>query len=157
PINPSTLSAATLSLTLDGGPNLLDSNNLTITPVPGTADAYAIGGLGALTTTDGTYVLTLLTGRVTDLAGDPRGGGNAPPPWLIDTLAPSSHVSPLPQQETSLNFTVSAAGTDPAPGSGGAPSGIASYDLYVSDDGASFAFWTTVPAKSPTAVYMGQS
>ena len=47
----------------------------------------------------------------------------------IDTAAPTSSVAPLPATETAPSFTVSWSGSD------GAGSGIASYNVYVSDDG----------------------
>ena len=154
PINPATLTWQTLSLTLNGGPNLITSSNITITPVAGTDDAYTIGGLGALTTTDGSYVLTLQTGQITDLAGN-AGTGTATTTWLIDTLKPTSQVSPLPHQETLLNgHHHGDQDADPAP-AWPDPSGIASYDLYVSDNGGPFAYWTTVPASNATATYPG--
>jgi RHS repeat-associated protein len=51
----------------------------------------------------------------------------------IDAGAPSSHVAPLPAKETSSNFTVSWSGRDDSGGSG-----VASYDVYVSDNGGPF-------------------
>ena len=51
----------------------------------------------------------------------------------IDSGAPTSSVSPLPPVETSTKFTVSWSGQDDTGGSG-----IAFYDIYVSEDGGPF-------------------
>ncbi len=52
----------------------------------------------------------------------------------IDAGAPASAVSPLPATEPSPSFTVTWSGTDDANGTPG--SGIASYNVFVSDNGA---------------------
>ena len=62
-----------------------------------------------------------------------------------DTTAPSSSVSALPATTSTKSFNVSWSGSD---NSGG--SGIASYDVYVSDNGGNFASWLTGrPARRP--------
>lgn len=67
----------------------------------------------------------------------------------IDATSPTSSVAPLPATTTSLGFTVSWSGSD------GAGSGIAAYDVYVSDNGGPFqAFQTGTTATS--AVVNGQ-
>jgi hypothetical protein len=154
-INPATLSWQDFTLSLNGGPNLITSDNITITPVPN-SNTYTLSGLGGLTATDGFYVLTLLTNQISAAAGNAGVGSNATS-WLVDTLAPASQVSPLPHEESALDFPVPATGTDPAPAPGVPSSGIVSYYLYVSDNGAPFTFWTTVPASSLMATYPGQS
>jgi RHS repeat-associated protein len=50
----------------------------------------------------------------------------------IDSTAPSSSVNPLPATTIATSFPVSWSGSD------GAGSGIASYDIYVSEDGGPF-------------------
>ncbi len=72
---------------------------------------------------------------------------------LVDTTPPTSSVNPLPARGTSLSFPVSVTGSD----GGNPPSGIASFDIYVSINGGSWTLWTTVPAAGPTATYTGQS
>lgn len=52
----------------------------------------------------------------------------------IDAGAPTSAVLPLPTSENALGFTVAWSGQDDAGGSG-----IATYSVYVSDDGGTFA------------------
>ncbi len=56
----------------------------------------------------------------------------------IDAGPPSSQVAPLPAIENSPNFTVSWSGQDDPGGSG-----IASYDVYVSDNGGPFVPFLT--------------
>ena len=60
------------------------------------------------------------------------------PVWTntVDITAPTSKVTTLPATETAASFPVSWSGTDAA-------SGIASYTIYVSDNGAPFTAWLT--------------
>ena len=53
-------------------------------------------------------------------------------------VAPTSTVSPLPATENTTAFTLSWSGTDDPGGSG-----IASYDVYVSDNGGAFTPFLT--------------
>ena len=53
----------------------------------------------------------------------------------IDADPPNSSVDALPATTTTLDFTVSWSGDDPN------GSGIASYDVYVSDNGGPFVAW----------------
>ncbi len=63
----------------------------------------------------------------------------------IDDTTPSSTVNPLPATTTSTSFPVSWSGSD------GAGSGIATYNVYVSDDGGAFQpFQTNTTATSAT-------
>ena len=67
----------------------------------------------------------------------------------IDTVKPTSAVAALPALSTET-FTVSWSGSDP----GG--SGVAFYDVYVSDDGAAFTLWQ--PTITTTqAVFTGKA
>ncbi len=66
-----------------------------------------------------------------------------------DTTAPTSSVSPLAVTQTSASFTVSWGGSDNTGGSG-----IASYDVYVSDNGGSFTLWQNHTANT-AATYNG--
>ncbi len=68
----------------------------------------------------------------------------------IDNTTPASSVNPLPATETSTSFTVSWAGSD------GNGSGIADYNVYVSDDGGPFdSFQMNTTATSAT--FTGQA
>ncbi len=67
----------------------------------------------------------------------------------IDAGPPSSRVAPLPAKETSANFTVSWSGQDDAGGSG-----IASYDVYLSDNGGPFVPFLTETTQT-SAIFHG--
>ncbi len=65
---------------------------------------------------------------------------------MIDSGAPTSMVAALPLNETSTSFTVNWSGSDDTGGSG-----IASYDVFVSENGGPFvAFQTATTATSAT-------
>ena len=78
-INVSTLTSADLTLTRDGGANLLTGSEL-ITLVAG--NTYRISGLDALTEVDGAYVLTVDASGVRDVAGN-TGTGLATTGWTM--------------------------------------------------------------------------
>jgi hypothetical protein len=67
----------------------------------------------------------------------------------IDVGTPSSTVSSLAAQ-SNANFTVNWSGTDDTGGSG-----IASYDIYVSDNGGDYSPWQSATSAT-SATYMGQ-
>lgn len=156
PINLTNFDFSAISLTLNGGTDLINSG-VTISLVSGTTDTYRIAGLETLTATDGNYVLSVDASKVQDLNGN-YGTGTASVGWLMDTTPPTSKVNSLPATETAYSFTVSVAGSDPPPASepGIVTSGVASYAIYAAIDNGPFAIWTTVPAGSPSATYTGQ-
>ena len=157
PIDLTNFNYGALSLTLNGSANLINSG-VTISLVSGTTDTYRIAGLASVTTTDGTYVLSVDASKVQDSNGN-YGTGTANVTWLMDTTPPTSKVNPLPATETSYSFTVSVTGSDPPPASepGIATSGVASYAIYVAIDNGAFALWTTLPANNPSATYYGEA
>ncbi len=67
----------------------------------------------------------------------------------LDTAGPTSSVQPLPGVEPSTNFTVSWSGQDETGGSG-----LAFYDVYVSDNGGAFTPWLTGTTQT-SATYPG--
>jgi len=67
----------------------------------------------------------------------------------IDTTVPTSSVAKLPAMETSPNFTVGWSGSD------GTGSGIAGYNVYVSDNGAAYMLWQS-DTTNTSATYAGQ-
>jgi RHS repeat-associated protein len=67
----------------------------------------------------------------------------------IDTTVPTSSVGALPATTTSPSFTVSWSGSD------GAGSGIASFDVFVSDNGGPFQPFQT-GTSAPSATFTGQ-
>ncbi len=77
------------------------------------------------------------------------GYSNVAGPIVPDTTAPTSSVAALPQFETTSSFTVSWSGSD---NSGG--SGIASYDVYVSDNSGSFTIFQSDTTQT-SAVFTG--
>ncbi|HVA45955.1 MAG TPA: hypothetical protein VNH11_06170 [Pirellulales bacterium] len=161
PINLTNFDLSAVTLTLNGGVNLINSG-VTVSLLSGTTATYRIAGLDTLTTPEGTYVLTVDASKVQDLIGN-DGTGTASVSWLMDTTPPtSSSVAPLPVRESSLTFSVTVnPGTDPL--SGGVASGIVSYDIYVASAPAgssslsAFTLWTTVPASNLTATFTAQS
>ena len=73
-------------------------------------------------------------------------------PWInrIDAEAPTSRAESLPEQVAGLEATISWTGQDEVEGSG-----LASYDVYVSDDGGEYALWLEDTMET-SAVFHGQ-
>ena len=97
-IDPSTFTDSALSLTLNGGPNLIDGNE-TISQMSSTT--YAISGLSGLTTTDGNYVLTVDAAGIADPAGQ-SGFGSASTSWTMDTAPVTVSLQPVTQSPRSI-------------------------------------------------------
>ena len=149
PVNLATFTDTALSLTDNGGPNLI-TGAVTVSLVSGST--YQIGGLSGLTASNGEYTLTVNSADIQDQNGV-AGTNSLSTQWLMDTTAPTSTISPLPQRETALVFPVTATGSD----AGSPASGVASFDIYSSTDGGKWIFWNNVPASSPTADFTGTS
>jgi hypothetical protein len=81
---------------------------------------------------DGNHDVTI---TAVDMAGNPL-VEPVTSSLLIDTLAPTSQVNPLPSIEPSTSFTVGWSGIDDAGGSG-----VSGYDIHVSDNGGAYALW----------------
>ncbi len=81
PINLSTFTAGNLSLTLDGGANLINSG-VSIALVSG--NTYQIGGLAPLTAANGNYVFIASAAGVEDSLDD-VGTGSVTTSWTMDT------------------------------------------------------------------------
>ena len=146
-IDPKSFTVADLTLTKNGvAVPLIGASISAVSKQP---SKYTVK-LGSLAKDSAEYVLTVRASGVTDPAGVP-GSGSSAVVWTRDLVRPTSRVSPLAARQTSTTFAVTATGSD-ANGSG-----IASYALYVSIDGKSFAPWKTVPADAPTALYTAQS
>ncbi len=127
---------------------------LTATLVPGSTSTYRIAGIAALVAKagQGQFFLAVDATQVGDLYG--TGSGKPSTYWTYDTAGPQSYISALPASSASTSFAVFATGLDPSP-NGAVPSGLASYDLWVSANGGAWAFWTNVPAAKPTATFTG--
>jgi hypothetical protein len=104
PIDPATLNFHALTLTRDGGPNLMDSL-VTITPIlidtggslPSSQATYSINGLDNITMLPGHYVLTVDPSRLADFAGNPGAGSALSDDWITQsptTTALSSSANP---------------------------------------------------------------
>jgi len=86
----------------------------------------------------------------TDMAGNVQTTPSGPQATtLIDTVAPTSSVGPLPATINTTSFSVTWSGSDNPGGSG-----IASYDVYVSTDGKAFVPFLTHSAQT-SAVFSG--
>ncbi len=151
PVNLATFTGTALSLTDNGGSNLI-TVAVTVSAVSGSTSTYQINGLSGLTAAQGEYTLTVNSAEIQDQNGN-AGSNSLSTHWLMDTTPPTGSISPLPERETTLVFPVTATGTD----GGSPPSGIASFDIYTSTNGGKWTFWTNVPASSPTADFTGTS
>ncbi len=153
PINTSSLVAGALTLTDDGGANLITSG-VSIGLVSG--NTYAIGGLTTLTNAQGEYTLIVNAADIQDENGI-SGTNSLSMSWLMDSTAPSSHVAnSLGTSQTSDSFPVSVTFTDPG-GAGGSPaSGVSAVELWVSVNNGAFSLYQTMnitPAASGTETF----
>jgi len=99
PIVASSFTDAALTLTLNGGPNLIDSG-VTITQLSSTT--YEIGGLQALTAAQGNYVLTVSAAGLVDSSGN-SGVGALGETWTVNTTGPTAvSIGPTPQSPRSI-------------------------------------------------------
>ena len=148
PIITSSLTAGALTLTDDGGSNLI-TGAVTLTLVSGST--YQIGGLAGLTTAQGEYTLTVNAADLQNSIGG-AGAGLLSASWLMDTTAPTSHVAnTLGTSQTSDSFPVSVTFSDPA-GPGGAPaSGVVSVSLYDSVNNGPFTFYQSQTITASTS------
>ena len=144
PINPGNFTDSALTLTDNGGPNLI-TGAVTIASVSGST--YQINGLAGLTDSQGLYALTVNAAAINDQNGNP-GTGSTSTSWLMDTTPPTSTVSPLPTVETSLSFPVTVTGTVPTEPADSPTIDIAAFAVYVSTNGGAWTLWQTL---TPTA------
>ena len=103
PIDPTTFTSANLSLSLNGGPNLIAANSgITITQI--SPSTFNIGGLDILTASGGNYVLTVTAAGIEDPFGDVGAGslsagwataGNQPVIVSVGAKNPARRNSPL--------------------------------------------------------------
>ena len=141
----SAFTPADLTLSDNGGTNLLSSAQALTTSDNVT---WTLNNLAGLTGADGNYVLTLLPAGITDGAGESLAAG-ASTSFLIGSPPPTSSVSPLPAVSVATHFTVDWSGQ-------AYPSGnsIASFDVYVQDDGGPFTLWQS-NTTATSEVYTG--
>ncbi len=98
PIDPSTFDDSALSLTRNGGANLIDSD---VTVSQASDTTYEISGLSGLTATDGTYVLTVNAAGITDEAGQ-NGIESASTSWTMDTAPVTVSLQAVTQSPRSM-------------------------------------------------------
>jgi len=150
-LSPASVTLAAFSLVRNDGANLLVGSHATITLVE--TNSVRFSGLSSLTNFTGLYTFTVLADSVTDLAGNALTEETSAT-WSLgqltvpDTIPPTSSVTALPNLSTA-NFVVSWEGTDDPEGSG-----IASYNIYVSDNGGEYTPWLT-GTTSTTGTYTG--
>ena len=92
PINLATFTNAALALTLNSGPNLINSG-VTISLVSGST--YQINGLGALTSANGPYRFSVNLANVQDNLGD-VGTGSQSTQWTMDAVHTTVFVENAP-------------------------------------------------------------
>ncbi len=153
PVNPSSFSASTLTLT-DNGNAVAITSAVTLSLVSGST--YDINGLGGLTAAEGTYNLTVNASAIDDTYGNP-GIGSLSTSWLMDTTPPTSTIGSLPAHTTATSFLVSASGTDPNGSNNSQASGIAKFAIYVSDDGGTYTRMATVTPADSSTQFTGQA
>ena len=162
PINPATFDYHALTLTFNGGPNLITSA-VTVTPTDSTDTTFTVNGLAALDAAQGDYVLTVNPTLEQDLAGNsgvlfPNVTANTAS-WTVSTssqTAPTSMVEafpgevlPNPATIHTTSFTVSWMAQDKS------GSGLAYVKIYVSDNGGAFTLWKQEPATAMMDTYTG--
>ncbi len=151
PINTNTFAYTALTLTRDGGTNLVSSNApITIQLV--SSNLYRISGLGGLTGEVGTYELILDVSGIEDLAGNP-GAGTLTNTWQRMGVNTPPQIAAIPDQTvaegTLLSFTVSVTDTDQPPNiltftlGPGAPAGA-----HINPGTGEFT-WTPAEAQGP--------
>jgi hypothetical protein len=91
PVDLTTFTYEDITLTLNGGANLITSG-VTVAAVDDTT--YRINGLNGLTTADGNYTLTVNGSGIADNFGN-AGIGSKSETWLMDTIAPTTPSSLL--------------------------------------------------------------
>ncbi len=155
PIDLATLNAADLSLSRGGVSVVLEGDDLSFERL-GTSTTYRVSGLGAFTSAEGAYELTIHAEGISDLVGI-AGTGSATVNWLMDATAPSSVVNALPRRQSSLTFEVSVTGSDPASPTGTPASGVSFFDVFFSVDNGPFSLWQSLDADHPSGLFTGQS
>ncbi len=153
PVNLATFTTSALTLTDNGGSNLI-SSAVTISLVSGAT--YQLSGLSGLTAAEGNYTLTVNAADIQDQNGNP-GSGTVSTSWLMDTTPPTSTLNALLAQTTTTSFAITVTGSDPSGANGSTPSGVASYAIFESKDNGAFTLFATVTPASPSASFTGQA
>ncbi|MCY2967287.1 MAG: Ig-like domain-containing protein, partial [Planctomycetota bacterium] len=123
-IDPATFDWRDVMLTLDGGPNRM-TRVQTVTPLSG--NTFRIGNLARITNSTGTYRLTVQAGGVLDQTAR-AGAGTQSTSWITDVSAPQTNAVSVDRSSGVWNVAMSGRDVGAA--------GLASFDLWVSVDGA---------------------
>jgi hypothetical protein len=141
PVNLATFTDSALTLTDDGGSNMITSV-VTVALVSGST--YQINGLGGLTTANGEYTLTVNSAVIQD-QNEIAGTNALSTSWLMDTTAPASHViNSLGTAQTSDSFSVAVTFTDPVGLLSAPASGVSTLELFVSVNNGPFSLNQTM-------------
>jgi hypothetical protein len=153
PIDPATLTKSALSISRNGGPNLVNGT-VSILPQPD-GRSFRFTGLSPITGEEGRYDFSLDLNGVRNGAGlssaEVRTGS-----WVNDHSAPTSTIRTLEFSQELNSFIIDLVGSEPTLPGGIAPSGIAAFDLYYSDNGAPFELLETLPGDTPTTTFVGE-
>ena len=152
PINPATFTATALTLTHNSTP--LNTAGVTLTLQPD-GRTYRFAGLLALTGVEGEFDLQLDLSGVENQMGVGSTEGTLSFDWLNDQVAPTSTITPLAPTQPLQTFEVLLSAPDPDIAPNLAGSGLASIDVYVSDNGGGFFPFITVPGTATSLTFTG--
>jgi len=158
-IDPSSFNANALNLNASGSTLNLGESSITISPVDSSNRSFLISGLSGFNSAIGAYALSIDASQLRDLAGN-LGIGISTVTWtevpLTDMLAPTSSVTSLPGEilpdPVDVHSTLIPLQWSGRDNPGG--SGIADFNIYVSDNGGPFMLWLS-HAQTESAVYQG--
>lgn len=153
PIDPATLTKAALTLTRNGGTNLVNGT-VSIAPL-GDGRTYRFEGLAPITADEGRYNLSFNFGGVANEMGL-RSTEIEDFSWRNDLTAPTSGIDTLEFRQELGSFVIDLSGDDAALASNIDGSGVVEFDLYFSDNGSPFQLLETLPADSPTTTFVGE-
>jgi len=100
-IDPATFDYRDITLTRNGGPNLITS---AVHLTPFSAVTFRISEFTAVVGNEGTYVLTVNAAAVTDLAGN-SGTGTAAETWIMDTTVPAAPTNMVINPDRGISAT----------------------------------------------------
>ncbi len=153
PIDATTLTKAALSISRNGGANLVDGTVSIVAQPDG--KTYRFTGLAPITGDEGRYDFRLDLAGVRNSAGLVSGEIRTSM-WINDHTAPTSTIRSLEFSQELNSFIIDLVGNEPVLPGGIAPSGLAAFDLYYSDNGSPFQLLETLPADTPTTTFVGE-
>ena len=93
PIDPNSFTTRALTLTLNGGANLINGS-VTVTPTDSSDTSFVIGGLAGLTAAPGSYKLLIDPSQVKDASQNFGAGAATELDWVVDTTHAVATVTP---------------------------------------------------------------